>query len=85
MGQKSPKRLGIARSVLIGIIIVIIIIAVVAIYFLLPRQGGITQVQAISAAPTSFLVIQGTPITFSIYNVQSGATLKIYFGDGNVT
>ena len=45
-----------------------------------------TQVVAkgILIAPTSFMVFQGTPITFSFYNVQHGATLRIYFGDGNV-
>ena len=40
--------------------------------------------QAVEVAPTSFLVIQGTPITFSFFNVQQGATLRVYFGDGNI-
>jgi len=82
MKRKDKKNLGIAKTLLVGIIIVIILIAAVAAYFLLPKHT--VQAQAISVAPTSFLVIQGTPITFSFFNVQKGATLEINFGDGNV-
>jgi len=84
MKRKDKKNLGMAKTVLVGIIIVIILIAALATYFLLPKHTVQVQAQAISVAPTSFLVIQGTPITFSFFNVQKGATLEINFGDGNV-
>jgi len=84
MKRKDRKNLGMAKTVLVGIIIVIVVIAAVAAYLLLPRHSVQVQAQAISVAPTSFLVIQGTSITFSFFNVQKGATLEINFGDGNV-
>jgi len=84
MKRKDKKNLGMAKTVLIGIIIVIILIAAVATYFLIPRHTAQVQAQAIAVAPTSYLLTQGTPITLSIFNVQKGATLSINFGDGNV-
>ena len=84
MKSKDKKNLGIAKTVLVGIIIVIILIAAVAAYFLIPKHTVQVQAQAVEVAPTSFLVIQGTSITFSFFNVQKGATLEINFGDGNV-
>ena len=84
MKRKDKKNLGIAKTVLVGIIIVIILIAAVAAYFLIPKHTVQVQAQAVEVAPTSFLVIQGTSITFSFFNVQKGATLEINFGDGNV-
>lgn len=84
MSTEVPPAKGrrISRVILAIVIVVIVAIAALGIYYFLLRPQA--QIPAISAAPTSFVVLQGTSITFSVYNVQSGATLKYYFGDGNV-
>jgi ABC-type transport system substrate-binding protein len=89
MKKVNHKIKAISRSLLIGIIIVIIVIAAVASYFIFMQRGqqqqpGPITVQAISVAPTSFVVLQGTSINFTVYNVQQNAVLRVYFGDGNV-
>lgn len=41
-----------------------------------------SSVSALSVAPSSQIQTQGLPLSVTVYNAQSGATLEYFFGDG---
>ncbi|MEM3316385.1 MAG: ABC transporter substrate-binding protein [Metallosphaera sp.] len=82
---KSPRfKFSRALSRTTGIIIAIIIIiaAIAGILLITSSSHKTTIAQAISIAPTSFAVGQGSPITFTIYNVIPNSNIVLYLGNG---
>ncbi|AHC51360.1 ABC transporter substrate-binding protein [Sulfolobus acidocaldarius SUSAZ] len=77
---KRSKR-GISRTIIAVIVVVVIIIAAVAAYFLMTSRSS-SSIQAVALAPTSFVILQGTPENFTVYNTQPNAIITVNFGDG---
>jgi ABC-type transport system substrate-binding protein len=60
------------------VIIVLIVGIVVATVYLSRRPAS-----SISLAPTTFVAVQGTSITFNVYGLESNGVAAVYFGDGH--
>ncbi len=61
-----------------AILAVIILGSVTALYL-----SRLSIAHSISLAPTTFVAVQGTRITFTIYGLEPNGIVTIYFGDGH--
>ncbi len=59
-----------------AILAVIIVGSVTALYL-----SRLSIAPSISLAPTTFVAVQGTPITFTVYGLESDGIATVYFGD----
>jgi ABC-type transport system substrate-binding protein len=81
MHEYSPVRRAISR--ITAIIIAVIIVAGVAIGIYLYTYFQQQVIPQMSIAPTSFGVVQGEAINFTLYNLKPGSQIVVYTGDGN--
>jgi len=80
-GKSNRHSKALSKTIGIIIAVVIIIAAIAGIYLLTSSHKAVTA-QAISLAPTTPIIQQGLPITFTVYDVVPNSQVVLYLGNG---